>query len=63
LNDNGGNDNNKEEFIIEEVLEDVVFFILEFSCINFVEDLEKNENVEEDRVMLSGFIVPIFDSN
>jgi len=63
LNDNGGNDNNKEEFVVEEMLEYVEFFILEFSCIDFVEDLEKYEDVEEDRVVLSGFVVPFLDSN
>ena len=63
MNYNGGNDNNKEKFVVEEMLEDVEFIILEFSCIDFVEDLEKYEDVEEDRVVLSGFVVPFLDSN
>jgi hypothetical protein len=48
LNDNGSNDNNKEELVVEEMFEDVVFFVLEFSCVDFIEDLKKYENVEED---------------
>jgi hypothetical protein len=63
LNDNGGNNNNKEEFVVEEVFKDVVFFILELSCVNLVEDLEKHEDIEEDRVMLSSFAVPFLNSN
>ena len=32
---------------------------LELSGVDFVEDLEQDEDVEEDRVVLSGLIIPV----
>jgi hypothetical protein len=63
LNDDGGNNDNKEELVVEKVLEDIVFLVFEFSCIDFVEDLKEHEDIEENRVVFSGFIIPVLDSN
>jgi hypothetical protein len=63
LDNNGGDNDNKKELVVEKVLEDIVFLVFEFSCIDFVEDLKEHEDIEENRVMFSGFIIPVFDSN
>jgi len=63
LDDNGSNNNNQEEFVVEEVFEDVGFIGFEFSCVDFVEDLEEHKDVEEDGVVLSGLVVPFSDVN
>jgi len=63
LDDNGGDNNDQEEFVIEEMLEDIVFVIFEFSGVDFIEDLKKYENVEEDGIVFTCFIIPVFNSN
>ena len=63
MDDDGADEDDQEEFVVEEVFEDVVFMSLEFSSVDFVEDLEQDEDVEEDRVMLSGLIVPVTNAD
>lgn len=63
LDDDGGNNNHQEELVVEEVLEDVVFVVLELTGVDLVEDLEQHENVEENGVVLSSLIVPVTHTN
>ncbi len=63
MDNNGGDNDNKEELVVEKVLEDIVFIVFELSCIDFVKNLEKHKDIEENRVMFSSFIIPVFDSN
>ena len=57
-------DHNSEEFdgneepIVEEPLENVKFFLLEFTTIYLIEHLHENENLEENRVMHCDVGVP-----
>jgi hypothetical protein len=53
------NDENKE-VVAKESSKYVIFGPLEFSGVDFVKNLEKNENVEENCVVLSVFVVPGF---
>lgn len=39
LNDDGSHHNDQEKFVVEEILEDIVFVRLEFTSIDFIEDL------------------------
>ena len=43
------------------MLENVVFISLEFSCVDFVEHLEENEDIEENTVMFTSLSVPFID--
>lgn len=61
LDDDGADQDDDEEWVVEEVLEDVNLRWLQFSGIDFVENLEHHENVEEDGIVLSGFLVPVAD--
>ncbi len=63
LNDDGGNDDDQEERVVEEVFENVSFFCLEFSGVDFIENLEEDEDVEEDAIMFTCLIIPILDLN
>jgi hypothetical protein len=63
LDDDGGHNNDEEKFVVEEVLEDVILVSFEFSCVDLIENLEQDENIEEDRIVLSCLVVPISDSN
>lgn len=59
MNDDGSDQDDQEKWVVEEVFEDVGFFWLQFSGVDFVEDLEQDENVEEDAVMFTGFLIPV----
>ena len=59
LDNEGEDENNKEERVVEEVLEDIDLCFLEFSGVDLVEDLHQDETVEEDGVVLSAFIGPV----
>jgi hypothetical protein len=59
LDDNGGHHDHEEELVVEEVLEDVVLVVLELTSVDLVEDLQQDEDVEEDRVVLAGLVVPL----
>lgn len=63
LDDDGGNHDHEEELIIEEILEDIVFMVLELTSVDLVEDLQQDEDVEEDGVMLTGLIVPVTNTD
>lgn len=63
LDDDGSHQNDEEEFVVEEVLEDVVLIVLQLTSIDLVEHLQQHEDVEEDWVMLTGLIVPVAHSN
>ncbi len=63
LNDDCGNQDDQEQRIIKEMLKHVWFCDFQLSSINFVENLQQDENVEEDWVMFTGFIIPVFDMN
>lgn len=63
LNDNSGNYNDQEEFVVEEMLKNVVFIILKFSGVDFIEDLKEYENIEEYGVVFTCFIIPVFNSD
>jgi hypothetical protein len=52
-----------EEWVVEEVLKNVYLFMLEFTGVNLVENLQKHEYIEEYRVMLSGLLIPVLHSN
>jgi len=59
LDDDGGNKNNQEELVVEEVFEDVEFIVLQLTGVDLVEDLQQNEDVEKDGIVLSGLVVPL----
>lgn len=59
LNDDGSNQNNQEKWVVEEVFKDVGFLWLKFSGVDFIEDLKQDENVEEDAVMFTSFLIPV----
>jgi hypothetical protein len=37
--------------------------MLKFTSINLVEDLQQHEHIEEYRVMFTGLLIPVFDTN
>ena len=45
------------------MLKHVYFFCLQFSGVDLIEHLKQHENVEEDAVMFTSLIVPIFNLN
>jgi hypothetical protein len=55
LNQNGEENDSCEKEIVKETSENVVFFRTKFSRVNFIENLHKDEGVEEQGVML-GFL-------
>jgi hypothetical protein len=57
------NDNDQEKRIVKEMFKNVDFFWLQLSGIDFIENLEQNENVEENAVMFTSLIVPVLDLN
>lgn len=63
LDDDGADENDQEQFVVEEVFEDVVLVRFQLSGVDFVEDLEEHENVEEDGFVFAGLIVPFADSD
>jgi hypothetical protein len=48
-----------EEVVVKEIGEDVDFLLLELAGIEKVENLQKDENIEEDREMFSVLLVPV----
>lgn len=63
MDDDGAHNDNQEKLVVEEILEDIVLISFELPRIDFVEDLEKHENVEKDGVVLSSLVIPITDSD
>jgi len=54
-------DNNKEEHVIvEEVLKDIQFRTLQFSTVDFIEDLHEDKSVEEYAKVLTVVKIPLF---
>jgi hypothetical protein len=48
LNDDCAYQYDKEQFVVEKVLEYVVFISFQFTSIDFIEDLQQDEHVEEN---------------
>lgn len=44
------------------MFKDIVLLGFKFSGVDFIEDLKKHENIEENGVMFASLIVPIGDS-
>ena len=63
LDDDGADQNDQEELVVEEVLEDVVLVGFELPGVDFVEDLKEHENVEENGLMFAGLIIPFTHTN
>lgn len=63
LNDEGEDQDSHEQRVVEEVLEDVDFLVLELSSVDFIEDLKQHEDVEEDGVVLACLIIPVLHSD
>lgn len=63
MNDDSADNDNQEKLVIEEVFKDVVLITFQFSSIDLVENLKKDEDVEENRVMFTSFIVPVSNSD
>jgi len=63
LNDNSADNDDEEKFIVEEVFEHVSFLIFQLPCIDFIEDLQQHEHVEEDGVVFAGLVIPILNAN
>ena len=63
LNQNGDEEDDEEEGVVEEVGEDVQLSFLQFPGVDFVEDLHQDKGVEEDAVVFAGLVVPLADSD
>jgi hypothetical protein len=48
-----------EEIVIEEILEDVEFLLLQLSSVEEVEHLQEDKDIEEDTEMLTTGVVPL----
>lgn len=59
LDDNGGHNDHQEQFVIKEVLENIVFVVLQLTGIDLVKHLKQHKDIEEDGVVLSSLIVPV----
>jgi hypothetical protein len=55
LDDQGAEEDKEEDRVVEKALEDVEFIGLKLAGVDFVEELEHHEDLEEDGVMHSGF--------
>ena len=63
LNQNGDEEDDEEEGVVEEVGEDVQLSFLQFPGVDFVEDLHQDKGVEEDAVVFAGLVVPLADAD
>lgn len=63
LNNDGGDEDDKEQGVVKEVGEDIDFSWFEFSSVDLIEDLHKNEGVEENAVMFTRLDCPLFHSD
>jgi hypothetical protein len=63
LDDNCAYHNHEEQFVIEEALENVILISLQFTGVYFVEYLQQDEYIEENRVVLASFVIPVFHVN
>jgi len=52
LDQNSSNNDAQEEEIVEETMENVVFFLSKLSWVNLIEDLHEYEGVEDYSVVL-----------
>ena len=59
LKDEDASDDEDEEIVIEEILEDVDFLLLELSGVEEVKHLQEDKHIEEDTEMLTTGIVPL----
>lgn len=53
LDNNGEDDNENEETIVEESLEDIILIFSKLSAVDFVEDLHEHERVEDQSVVFN----------
>lgn len=51
--------NQDEQLVVGEVLEHVELFVFKLAAVDFVEELQHDEGVEEDGVVPAGLIVPL----
>ena len=63
MDHDGDDEDDKEEGIVEEILEDVEFSFLEFPSVDLVEDLHQDKSVEEDAVVFASLVVPLTDTD
>lgn len=63
LDDDGGNKDHQEQWVVEEVFKNVHFWCLQLSGVDLVENLQQDENVEENWVVLTSLIIPVFNVN
>ena len=63
LDDDGHDEDDEEERVVEEVGKYVDLGWFQFAGVDLVEDLKENESVEEEAVMATSCVVPVFDSN
>jgi len=63
LNNDSGDKNEKEQWVVKEVGEDIDFGRFEFSSIDLIKDLHQNEGVEENAIMFTRLNCPLFSSN
>ena len=59
----GEKENHADERVVEEIAEDVDFAGLELPGVDFVEDLQQDEGVEEDAVVLAALIRPLLHAD
>jgi hypothetical protein len=59
LKDEDAGDDEDEEIVIEEILEDIDFLLLQLSSVEEVKHLQEDKDVEEDTEMLATGVVPL----
>ena len=59
MDDNGADNDDQEHLVVEKLLENVVFVRLQLTSVDFVEDLQQDKDVEENRVVLACFVIPV----
>lgn len=63
LDNDCGNQDDDEQWVVEEVSENIDFSWLEFSGVYLVEYLHKHESVEENAVVFTRLNSPLFHSD
>lgn len=63
LDGEGEDEDDREEGVIEEVLEDVDLSRFQLPGVDLVEDLKQHEGMEEDAVMFSGLDSPLLSAD
>jgi hypothetical protein len=63
LNEDGGDKNEEEQCVVEEVFKDVIFVGFQLTSVDFVKDLKQHKHVEEDGVVFACLFVPVSHSD